>query len=106
MDLALEDEAPCGIFNVSTGEGKKIKDVYEIVAKHLRSENSEAPELPPASDDAPYVVLDPSHTYKSFGWKALVTFEETILNQLRWYDEHGVNQIFSHLNGNQNKIEK
>ncbi|MDC1135646.1 NAD-dependent epimerase/dehydratase family protein [Alphaproteobacteria bacterium] len=106
MDLALEEAAPCGIFNVSTGEGKKIKDVYDIVAKHLRIKNREAPEIPVERDDAPYVVLDPSKTQKSFGWKASVTFEKTILNQLKWYDEYGVDEIFSHLNGNQNKIEK
>ena len=29
MDLALEDNAPIGVFNVSTGKGHSIYDVFK-----------------------------------------------------------------------------
>ena len=43
------------------------------------------------------VVLDPSHTIATFGWKPRLRFRETILRMLAWYDMHGVTAIYSHL---------
>ena len=43
------------------------------------------------------VVLDPTATESAFSWKAVTNFSETIAHQLRWYDAHGVNDIYSHL---------
>lgn len=97
MDRAMLSDAPCGVFNVSTGEGRSIKDVFDTVARYLGMVPPEVPIVPVGNDDVPAVVLDPSETEKAFGWKAQVSFEETINRQLRWYDAHGVSAIFSHL---------
>lgn len=97
MDRVLETDAPTGVFNVSTGEGRSILDVFQAVALYLDIPVPEVPVVPVGADDVPQVVLDPSETEKAFGWKAQLGFEETIHNQLRWYDQHGVSDIFSHL---------
>ena len=98
MDAALDEEAPTGVFNVSTGEGHTIKEVFDVVAKHLGIElDSPVPVVPPAADDVPAVVLDPSHTRSELGWQASVGFVESIRRTLSWYDEHGVGAVFSHL---------
>ena len=98
MDAALDTDAPTGVFNVSTGEGHTIKEVFEVVAKHLGIElDSPVPVVPPAADDVPAVVLDPSHTEAELGWKAAVRFVESVRRTLSWYDEHGVGAVFSHL---------
>ncbi|GFO80477.1 MAG: nucleotide sugar epimerase [Methyloceanibacter sp.] len=97
MDLALEDDAPTGVFNVSTGEGKTIKDVYDAVAHYLGIDPPDAQIVPPGQDDVPAVVLDPSATEAAFAWRARVSFRDTIRRMLAWYDEHGVTAIYSHL---------
>jgi nucleoside-diphosphate-sugar epimerase len=97
MDIALDAQSPSGIFNVSTGVGHTISDVYNAVADYLGIEFREAPIIPPGQDDVSQVVLDPSLTERVFGWKAKVTFKETIFNQLKWYDDFGVTNVFSHL---------
>lgn len=97
MDLVLADDATTGVFNVSTGEGRSILDVFEAVANYIGIEVPDVPVLPPGDDDVPRVVLDPTLTEQKFGWKAKVSFQQTIDNQLHWYDKHGVNDIFSHL---------
>ncbi len=97
MDLALQDDAPTGVFNVSTGEGKTIKDAYDALANHRGIEPPEAPVVPPGDDDVPAVVLDPSVTEAALGWRAKIGFEDTIRNMLTWYDAHGVSAIYSHL---------
>ncbi|MGE5477082.1 MAG: NAD-dependent epimerase/dehydratase family protein [Bacteroidales bacterium] len=98
MDKVMADDAPTGVFNVSTGEGHTIKDIFDVVVSHLGITLSEpVPVVPPGADDVPAVVLDPSKTEAAFGWKAKYGFEETIRRMLAWYDKHGVTDVFSHL---------
>lgn len=98
MDLVLQDDAPTGVYNVSTGEGHTIKDIFDAVVTHLGVTLEEPVKVVPAGDDdVPAVVLDPSETEKAFGWKARVNFADTISNMLKWYDDYGVSAIHSHL---------
>lgn len=98
MDLVIADGAPTGVFNVSTGEGHAITEIFDEVALYLGITPAEpVPVVPPGADDVQVVVLDPSATERTFGWKARFGFRETIRRQLAWYDEHGVTDIHSHL---------
>ncbi len=97
MDLAIAAEAKTGIFNISTGEAHTIKEIYELVARHLGLEPGDVQTVPAAGDDVPVMALDPRHTELAFGWKAAINFKETISKQLRWYDQHGVSDVYSHL---------
>ena len=101
MDIAISESAPVGIFNVSTGEGHTIEEVYRAVAKHVGKAHIEPEAInPPGPDDVVEVVLDPSLTNEVFGWQAQVSFSETIARMLKWYDENGITDIYSHLQGN------
>jgi UDP-glucose 4-epimerase len=98
MDLCLKDGAPTGMFNVSTGTGHTIKEIFNIVVDHLKVDLKEpVPEVEPGADDVPAVVLDPSKTIEAFAWRPKYTFEQTIRRMLAWYDVHGVTAIYSHL---------
>ncbi len=98
MDLAMAEGAPQGVFNVSTGEGHSIKDVFDLVVGHLGIELTEpVPILAPGDDDVPAVVLDPSVTEEAFGWQAKIGFKDSLERMLAWYDKFGVHQVYSHL---------
>ena len=97
IDLAMEDDAPIGCYNVSSGVGHSIHDVFCAVTNFLEIPTPEVPIVEPNDDDVAEVVLDPSVTESAFGWKAEIDFSETINNQLKWYDQFGVNDIYSHL---------
>jgi UDP-glucose 4-epimerase len=98
MDLVLRADAPTGLFNVSTGEGHTIKEVFDAVAAYLGVSLAEpVPVVPCGPDDVPAVVLDPARTAEVLGWRARIGFAETIERMLRWYDAHGVSAIYSHL---------
>jgi UDP-glucose 4-epimerase len=98
MDLVVADAAPTGVFNVSTGEGHSIKEVFDTVAARLGiTLDKPVPIVPPGADDVREVVLDPALTERAFGWKARVGFTDTIHRQLDWYRKHGVSDVYSHL---------
>jgi len=74
MDIVLEENAPTGIFNVSTGEGKTILDVFQAVSAFLGVHVQDVPVVPAGGDDVAQVVLDPSETEIALGWKSKVDF--------------------------------
>jgi nucleoside-diphosphate-sugar epimerase len=98
VEIVLRADAPTGTFNVSTGEGHAIAEVFDAVAAYLGIAPAEPPPIvPPAADDVAELVLDPSLTEKAFGWRAKIGLSDSIRRMLRWYDAHGVPAIRSHL---------
>ncbi len=98
VDLVMNDDAPSGIFNVSSGEAHSIRDVYDAVRRHLSLPPDPAVKVVSVGDDdVPSVVPDPSRTRAVLGWSAKVSFAETMTRMLSWYDAHGVSDIYSHL---------
>jgi nucleoside-diphosphate-sugar epimerase len=97
IDLVLRDDAPGGLFNVSTGIGHAIIEVHEGVAAALGVTAAPPAVVPTGEDDVPAVVLDPSRTFEAFGWRAKVGFAETVARMVRWYDVHGVGPLHGHL---------
>jgi UDP-glucose 4-epimerase len=98
MDRLIEPNVEAGVYNVSTGEGHTIKEIYDFVLAYLKVQPAEAvPIVPPGADDVAMVVLDPVATTMRLGWRAKVSFAETLRRQLEWYDRHGVSDVFSHL---------
>lgn len=97
MDCVLTT-TETGTFNVSTGEGHSIEEIFRLVAKHLGNPGAQ-PEavVEPGADDVAAMVLDPSKTERTFGWRAASNFEQTINRMLAWYDQHGVTDVYSHL---------
>ena len=94
-DAALDEGAPTGVFNVSTGEGHTIKEVFDAVASHLGVEPvAPVPIVPHASDDVPAVVLDPSRTEAVLGWKATIGFAESRRRTLSCTTSTGSEQSF------------
>ena len=98
VDLVMTEGAPTGCFNVSTGTGHAIREIFDIVVDHLGvTLDASVPEVDPGPDDVPSVVLDPSETTAAFGWRPRYDFAATIRRMLQWYDVHGVTAIYSHL---------
>lgn len=98
VDRVLPDSGVTGVYNVSTGEGHSIKEVFDEVVAYLGITPAKpVPVVPVGADDVPAVVLDPTATTKDLGWSAQVGFKETIRRMLTWYDAHGVTAIYSHL---------
>ena len=98
MDLAMKPGAPTGIYNIGPGKGHSIKDVLIAVAAATRVAVPDPIDIRPVgADDVETVVLDPSAAEKAFGWRAKIDFDTAIADMVRWYDEHGISAIHTHL---------
>jgi nucleoside-diphosphate-sugar epimerase len=98
VDTAMANDAPTGIFNMSSGVGHSIKEIYDLVRSHLGLPvDPDVKVVPVGEDDVPSLVPDPSRTHGVLGWRARVPFDETIRRLLTWYDAHGVTDVYSHL---------
>lgn len=95
IDLSFKENIQ-GIFNLSTGKGNSIKEIYELVCDHfnIKDKTIEVREI--NKDDIKEVVLDPQEAFK-VGWKPKFSFKQIIKRQLKWYDNNSIDQIYSHL---------
>lgn len=98
IDKILEGEGVPGCYNVSSGNDYSIKDIYDEVLQHFNIDKEEPVELrPPGDDDVGTLLLDPSHTEKTFNWRASTGLREGLTKLFSWYDEYGVAQTYTHL---------
>ena len=87
-----------GIFNVSSGQGHSIREVYDAVRTHLGlGPDPGVQVVPVGADDVAELVPDPSKTIEALGWKPTIDFRSTIDRVLTWYDMYGVSDVHSHL---------
>jgi UDP-glucose 4-epimerase len=96
LDKAMGHESPIGAFNISSGEGTSMLRIFELVSQYLNI-TAQPNILEPQPDDISEIILDPSQTLESLGWQVRVPLEVSLRNCLRFYDEHGVGTIYTHL---------
>ena len=96
-ELIIAGKGRNGIYNVSTGKGSSIKEVYEAVCMELGVDKADVSVVPVQDDDVQEVVLDSEETYQDFSWKPRFGFREIISRQVDWYNRNGIGKINSHL---------
>ena len=94
IDLIFEKNIQ-GIFNLSTGKGNSIKEIYELVCDHFNIKDKTIDVREINKDDIKEVVLDPQEAFK-VGWKPNLPLK-IIKRQLKWYDDNSIDEIYSHL---------
>lgn len=97
FDKVITSDVSRGVYNVASGVSNSILSVYELVADHLGHVNGDVPIVPVADDDIAELPLDVRLAQGTFEWEPNISFEDTIKNQLNWYDENGVETVRSHL---------
>ena len=99
LDKFLQKESPNGPFNISSGKGVSMPQIYEIVASAL-GKQPDLEVVDPQSDDIPEIVLDASETSRAIGWQARVPLTESIEKCIDYYKKTGVGEIYTHLKTN------
>lgn len=85
--LAVADyEGERRVFNVSSGEGRSVRDIIEILRRHLGA-LPEVRHAPARGFDVPANVLDSSLLRAETGWAPRVSLEEGIGRVVRWLSD-------------------
>ena len=98
VDCVIAAQDVIGVFNVSSGQGHSIREVYDVVRNHLGlGPDPGVRVVPVVADDVPELVPDPSKTTEALDWTPKIDFRSSIDRLLAWYDMHGVSDVYSHL---------
>jgi UDP-glucose 4-epimerase len=98
MLKAIDGEGDPGVYHVSSGADVSIKELFDATTAAMGIElESEVEVRPRTEDDAPTILLDPSTTEQTFGWKAQTSLEKGVRAAIEYYREFGVEETFTHL---------
>lgn len=96
LTAAVAGRGSPGYYHLSSGRDFSIRELYDAVCAGLGVERA-VEERQRNEDDAPTILLDPSRVQQEFDWQATTPLPEGIRRAVAWYEEHGVDQTFTHL---------
>ncbi len=65
-----------GIFNISSGNGTEIREVFELIKRQFRGKDANL--LPPRKGEIEKMILDSSKAFQKLRWRPRVSLEEGI----------------------------
>jgi len=96
VDVVAHDERASGLYDVCSGRALRIRELYDAVA-HAMQVHASASEIPPPPDDVDKMELDPRRAADELGWTPTTPLEEGVAPAVRWYEQHGVAETYTHL---------
>jgi UDP-glucose 4-epimerase len=96
VENAVMDTSLTGKFDICSGDPVTILDLYREVAAALNSD-LEPEVIPKPADDVEMMDLDPTLARETLYLDTSTSLRDGIMDAVEWYDEHGVDQTFTHL---------
>jgi UDP-glucose 4-epimerase len=85
-----------GTYHISSGADVSIKELFDATTTAL--DMNIAVEVKPRQPDDVYsILLDPSRTVNEFGWSAKVPLIEGVSQTIKYYQDYGIEETFTHL---------
>lgn len=85
-----------GTYHISSGSDVSIKELFDATTAAL--DMKIAVEVKPRQPDDVYsILLDPSRTVNEFGWSAKVPLIEGVHQTIKYYQDYGIEETFTHL---------
>ena len=87
-----------GAYHFSSGSDIAIKELYDAVVEAMQINDYPEPEIREIGpDDAPSILLDPSHTFDDFGEVEFTPLKDTVKAAVEYYRTFGVVGGYTHL---------
>jgi UDP-glucose 4-epimerase len=87
-----------GVYHFSSGKDVAIKELYDAVVAAMKLNHYPEPEVKPLGpDDAPSILLDPSHTFADFGSIAITPLADIARIAVERWTTAGVVGGYTHL---------
>lgn len=85
-----------GTYHISSGADVSIKELFDATTAALNM-NIAVEVKPRQPDDVYSILLDPSRTVNEFGWNAKVPLIEGVHQTIKYYQDYGIEETFTHL---------
>ena len=96
--LAVGGRGRSGPYHISSGSDYSIKDLFDATVQALGIQLEQQVEVRPRNPDDVYtILLDPSKTEEDFDWTVSTPLEKGVERAIRYYQERGIEQTFTHL---------
>jgi nucleoside-diphosphate-sugar epimerase len=93
-----------GPYHFSSGSDISILELYDAIVKALELPEYPKPEIRELGpDDAPSILLDPSHTFEDFGELTFTPLDELCKTSVAYYRKYGVYGGYTHLKHEEKK---
>ena len=87
-----------GAYHFSSGSDVAIEELYNAVVKAMSFLEFPQPEIKElGADDVVSILLDPSRTFEDFGEFEFTPIEETVVQAIEYFEEHGTLGEYTHL---------
>jgi UDP-glucose 4-epimerase len=83
-------------YHISSGADVSIKELFDATTAALNM-NIAVEVKPRQPDDVYSILLDPSRTVNEFGWSAKVPLIEGVSQTIKYYQDYGIEETFTHL---------
>jgi len=98
VTLAVDGRGQSGPYHISSGSDFAIKELFDATVKALGIELEREVEVRERSADDVYtILLDPSKTENDFDWTVQTTLEKGVERAIRYYQDRGIEQTYTHL---------
>lgn len=98
VEKALEGRGKRGYYHVSSGSDYSIKELFDATIKALNLKLEKEVEVRERGEDDVFTILiDPSKTNADFDWKITTPLETGVDRAIKYYQEFGITQTFTHL---------
>lgn len=95
---ALDGKGNRGYYHIATGSDFSIKELFDATLKALDITLEKHVEIRERGEDDVYTILiDPSKTEKDFDWKADTPLEVGVNAAVKYYQDFGIEQTYTHL---------
>ena len=95
---AVDGRGQSGAYHISSGSDYAIKELFDATVKALGIELEREVEVRERSADDVYtILLDPSKTEEDFDWTVQTPLEKGVERAIRYYQERGIDQTYTHL---------
>jgi UDP-glucose 4-epimerase len=94
VECVMDALPATGTYDVCSGTRVSILDQWRAVRDALDLDVGDPLEVPASPDDVRPAV-DPTKGLP--GWRPIVSLEEGVAEAVAWYEEHGVEQTYTHL---------
>lgn len=108
VEMAINGSGEKGYYHVGSGTDFSIEDVFNEVVSAMKIDFKTTGK--PSQmfgrfwDDVKTILIDPSQTLKTYGKIPSLPMKEGIPKAIKWYEENGVVETYTHLSAEELKV--